>query len=768
MKKNILFSIFMIVALQLIAADLILIEPVNATEAKELIQDEVLTVNYVNDDFLIATTETRGNFNCELITSDCWETGNSYFLLWLDEGNNNDYILKIDEFAEILLLKDTFMIIKAADEDRNQVVPIIHNGVVRINNIKAKLPKPNDLLRSSRFEEDPFVTELLGYVDESELNSTVQAMQDFENRNWYVQGSIDAQNWIYDKFESFGLSVETQYIPYGGPDASQNVIATLQGTTYPDEFVVLGCHLDSYVSNGNLAPGADDNASGVAGVVEIARILSQYEFNRTIIFCTFSGEEYGLYGSEEYATMADNTGMDILGYFNIDMAGYLNPGDLIHTDMIAPESAAPLVEFYSQINALYQPEFTIDPGMLTGGDSDHTSFNNHGFMGIFPFEDSQNYSPYIHSANDVIGTSVNSFEMLATFTKATLAPVATMANMLLPPNNLTALAGDGVVNLAWEEVTEAEEYNVYRDEEEDPIATVTDLFYEDPDLTNGQVYTYYVTAIYIGSGEESVPSNTVSVIPMPPITLPFADNFESNAPYWTFEGSWGLTEDQSFSASHSLTESPAGDYANNLDIVTGLVSIDLTNISEAEVSFWAKYNIENNYDYMYFEASTDGQNWDEYVSFTGSLQTWTQFAFSLDQYLEESFILLRFRFYSDTYVTEDGMYIDDFEISVESIVSADDPIVKIESISNFPNPFNPSTTISFNLSTGTKEQSELNIYNSRGQKVMQFIKESLSAGQHSLVWNGKDISGESVTSGLYFYQLITGKYEKTGKMILMK
>lgn len=767
MKKTIFIFVLIVLVMQVFAADLILIEPENATEAKGYFQQDALTVNYVHDDFLIATTENRAAFDCVLIIKNSWERGDNYFLLWLDDGSNIEYILEMDEFAEILLLRDAFMIIKVADEDRSKVVPTIHNGVVHINNSVAKLPRYGYFFRNVRFEEDPFVTELLGYVDEAEMNTTIQTLQDFGTRNWYTQGSLDAQDWLFQQYSDLGLSVELQYIPYGGTNSSQNVIATLPGTLYPDQYVVLGCHYDSYSYSGD-APGADDNASGSAGILEIARILSQYDFNRTIIFCAFSGEEYGLYGSEEYATMADNTDMEILGYFNIDMSGYLQPGGTIHTDMIAPQSAAPLVEFYEQVCAVYLPTFIIEPGMLTGGDSDHTSFNEHGFMGIFPFEDSDDYSPYIHTINDLNGLSVNNYEQVSTFTKATLASVVTMANLLLPPDNLTAIAGDTMVTLAWEEVIEANEYNVYRDEEVDPLVTVTDIFYEDTELTNGQEYSYFVTAIYAGSGDESVPSNTVTVIPMPPISLPFAEDFETGAPYWTMEGSWGLADNQSFSTTHSLTESPNGDYSNNLDIVAGFVSIDLTNYSDAGVSFWTKYNIENNYDYMYFEASINGVDWDQYAVFTGLLNTWTQFAFSLDQYLGEPSVQLRFRFYSDTYVEEDGMYIDDFEIIVEDIVNVDDPIVKFESISNYPNPFNPSTTILFNLSAESVLNTELAIYNLKGQHVKQLVSEQLPAGQHSVVWNGTDDAGIIVSSGIYFYKIQAGNYSQTKKMVLMK
>ena len=95
----------------------------------------------------------------------------------------------------------------------------------------------------------------------------------------------------------------------------------------------------------NPAPGADDNASGSCGVMEAARILSQYNFSRSIIFCAFSGEEYGLYGSSAFASRAESEGLNIVGYFNLDMIGYRNPGDNLHTDVIAPSSAQDLVGF---------------------------------------------------------------------------------------------------------------------------------------------------------------------------------------------------------------------------------------------------------------------------------------------------------------------------------------------------------------------------------------------------------------------------------------
>jgi len=85
---------------------------------------------------------------------------------------------------------------------------------------------------------------------------------------------------------------------------------------------------------------------------------------------------------------------------------------------------------------------------------------------------------------------------------------------------------------------------------------------------------------------------------------------------------------------------------------------------------------------------------------------------------------------------------------------------------NFPNPFNPTTTINYSLLANSKVS--LNIYNINGQKVKQLVYDQLSAGQHTVVWNGKDENNKSVSSGIYFYKLKSNNYEKTKKMILLK
>jgi len=87
---------------------------------------------------------------------------------------------------------------------------------------------------------------------------------------------------------------------------------------------------------------------------------------------------------------------------------------------------------------------------------------------------------------------------------------------------------------------------------------------------------------------------------------------------------------------------------------------------------------------------------------------------------------------------------------------------------NYPNPFNPTTTISFNLATEFTEDTELVIYNLKGQKVKTLINKVLPVGEHSVVWDGKDENIKPVSSGIYFYQLKIGSYQKIKKMLLLK
>jgi len=302
----------------------------------------------------------------------------------------------------------------------------------------------------------------------------------------------------------------------GSGAAAPNVIGIQRGTLYPDTYVVCGSHFDSFsweaMYGGSSAPGADDNATGVASVLESARIMTQYEFEYSIIYCAYGCEEMGLFGSEAYASRCQEQGMDIIGYFNNDMNGYLNPGDQIHIDCIYPNSVEPIGTYYMNVGSVYYPELPIRHVNFNEGDSDHTSFNNHGYMGIYPFEDYQNHSPYIHTPNDLIGTSVNSFEMSQQYCQMNIACLAEIAN---PMGETPQVYCNPVVNfeiltpvtkemttiwMGWDapeegSTGELERFELYRDNA--LIATLeNDVYTYQDTITVGAQAEYYVLAVY--------------------------------------------------------------------------------------------------------------------------------------------------------------------------------------------------------------------------------------------------------------------------------
>jgi len=156
-------------------------------------------------------------------------------------------------------------------------------------------------------------------------------------------------------------------------------------------------------------------------------------------------------------------------------------------------------------------------------------------------------------------------------------------------------------------------------------------------------------------------------------TIVFSDNFESTTSNWTLLGSWGLTTSASYSTSHSLTESPTGNYAASLNYITGTTSsgVNLTTALSANISFYAKYNIEAGFDYMYLDVSANGgTTWNTIATYDGVVTAWTQYTYSLGGYVGNPNVKIRFRFYSDTGVEYDGMYIDDIVITSYTVDNA--------------------------------------------------------------------------------------------------
>ena len=431
MKKTILLLLALCITSMMFADNFVMIKVKNQQNLRELFNNQDINIHYYNDNFVLATSENLED-NMILLDEKSFEDNELYYIVYCEKENQQSYIER--ESIEVLFSNDDLLVVKPLG---TEIKPAKNDGMVAINNKTARLAQAYRNEFPSITEENELTRTFMNEVSIENLEATVQHLQDYGRRQYNTSQAYEAAQWIYDQFESFGfneldnLEVEQFEFQYGVNESSPNIIATQWGTKYPDKYVICGSHYDSERSGhgGQEAPGADDNATGVATVLETARILSQYNFEYTIIYCAFSAEEIGLVGSEAYASYCAEFEYDIVAYFNNDMNGYLHPGNEIHIDLIYPENVEVLGDYYKNVANVYFPEMEVRHIEFTKGTSDHESFNKNGFMGIYPFEDKDNYSPYIHTIEDVIGISVNSFEQSERFTQMNLACVATLANL---------------------------------------------------------------------------------------------------------------------------------------------------------------------------------------------------------------------------------------------------------------------------------------------------------------------------------------------------
>ncbi|MHC5024636.1 MAG: M28 family peptidase [Planctomycetota bacterium] len=242
-----------------------------------------------------------------------------------------------------------------------------------------------------------------------------------------------AQANIAFLFESYGLDVTLEPVYYSG-SWYYNVVGTKVGSVFPFQEYVLGAHYDSV---GN--PGADDDASGVALVLEAARIISQYDSDYTIRFVAFDREEQGLYGSNAY--VADHAGDDILAMVQADMVAY-DPGTN-HARIYGSSIALPLKGDMLDAIDLYS-------GGLTAGDygwisaSDHAPFDAAGYQACLLIEGEVWTNPYYHTAQDNFENPNNlNFDYAVMMTRSVVGYMVDHAGVQVPVSVLEFIYPQG-------------------------------------------------------------------------------------------------------------------------------------------------------------------------------------------------------------------------------------------------------------------------------------------------------------------------------------
>ncbi|GEM_PF-2230753 len=267
----------------------------------------------------------------------------------------------------------------------------------------------------------PEIQTMVSEVSLTNFQAIMYQLVSYPNR--YSCGSgqgPQAAAWIRQEFLDMGYT-DVRYQDFD--NCSDNVIARKPGLINPERVWVIGAHYDSYATG--TAPGADDNGSGTAAILEIARVMQTRDFEDTIEFVLYASEELGLYGSDAYAAEAESAGVDIIGSIAIDMIGYLESGDTADIDIIDNTSSNWLeLQTFQAIQDYVTGTPYKDSQLPGGASSDHASFWDHGYSAILLFEDYPDYSPYIHTANDTIDTSLNNWPLAMAFTKTALATLA--------------------------------------------------------------------------------------------------------------------------------------------------------------------------------------------------------------------------------------------------------------------------------------------------------------------------------------------------------
>ncbi len=284
--------------------------------------------------------------------------------------------------------------------------------------------------------------------------------QGYRNRDgWAGGGSLGNQEaalYLYDTFSGMGLDVSCQ-------GTYNNVVGELTGTVTPEKIYIIGGHYDTYGSGER--PGGDDNASGAAGVLEAARVLSQYSFESTIRFISFNAEEDGLLGSSDYVNnqvLANDE--DIAGMINFDMIirpGWDNyPAEPEDLDITTRNTALCLNWANIFINAaqMYVPSLSIDtssPDTSFWGASDHEPFiaaDLPAFMAIenTPYEIWNGSNAYYHQSGDASDGLANNpfnpsgivynYDFASDVVRTAVATLAQEAAYIPEPGALSLLA----------------------------------------------------------------------------------------------------------------------------------------------------------------------------------------------------------------------------------------------------------------------------------------------------------------------------------------
>lgn len=377
------------------------------------------------------------------------------------------------------------------------------------------------LTSSIHAQNSQHIYDIIDAISAERIKNDISTLVGFGTRNTFsdtvsnTRGIGAARRWIKKEFETisndcnncldvfyqkdFVTKNENNEIPH---DAwVVNVVAIQKGSKHPNKYIIMSGDIDSRASNTmdftTDAPGANDNASGMAGTIEAARVLSKYKFENSIIYVGLSGEEQGLFGGAGLAKYAKEQGWEIIGVFNNDMIGNIKGVDgvidnrafRIFSEPVPPtetERERQLRRFYGgevdgisrqlaryvhKTTKTYMPE--MNPMMIYrldrfGRGGHHRPFNDLGFAGIRIMEAHENYTQQHQDIREENGIKYGDVIEHVNFNyakKLTAVNAINLASLAWAPPAPENVAIGGIVEpsakLKWDKVEGVKGYKIY-------------------------------------------------------------------------------------------------------------------------------------------------------------------------------------------------------------------------------------------------------------------------------------------------------------------
>lgn len=274
------------------------------------------------------------------------------------------------------------------------------------------------------------VKKLVDDVREENIRATISKLSSFETRYFNSPTGVQSSEYIkemWSKLTKHRSDVKVELFKHKN-FSQPSVILTIEGSEKPKEIIVLGGHADS-ISGDHIAPGADDNASGIASITETIRVLMGHDFKpkRTIQFMAYAAEEVGLLGSQEVSQSHRTRKANVIGVMQLDMTLFKGTADkdiVLISDYTNKEQnlfLGKLVDEYVKVPWGYS--------QCGYACSDHASWSAVGYPASFPFEATfGEYSPYIHTASDALENYGNDASHSVKFTQLATAFLVEMSN----------------------------------------------------------------------------------------------------------------------------------------------------------------------------------------------------------------------------------------------------------------------------------------------------------------------------------------------------